>query len=145
MNKKIIIYAVALGLLAIGLKALEYHFIVYDHSVELYGGIIALLFILVGIYAGRKSAGKKEVVVERLVPVQNFELNEQQLDKLGLSKREFEILVLMAEGLSNQEIATKAFVSVHTVKTHVPNILLKLDAKRRTQAIMKAKEMSIIP
>jgi ATP/maltotriose-dependent transcriptional regulator MalT len=81
-----------------------------------------------------------------LVPVSsdNFQLNEALLAQTGISKREYEVLELMAQGLSNQEIAEKLFVSLNTVKTHTSNLFVKLDAKRRTQAIQKAKELGLI-
>ncbi|MBO0799520.1 MAG: response regulator transcription factor, partial [Blastocatellia bacterium] len=74
-----------------------------------------------------------------------FRLNEQELQRLGISKREYEVLELMAQGLSNQEIADKLFVSLNTVKTHSSNLFMKLDARRRTQAIHRAKELGLLP
>jgi LuxR family transcriptional regulator, maltose regulon positive regulatory protein len=61
-----------------------------------------------------------------------------------LSTRELDTLKLVAEDLTNQEIADKLFISLNTAKTHVKNILLKLDVEKRTQAISKAKELGII-
>jgi ATP/maltotriose-dependent transcriptional regulator MalT len=72
-------------------------------------------------------------------------LNEAELNKLGISKREHEVLEWMAKGLSNQEIADKLFVSLNTVKTHTSNLFLKLEVSRRTQAIQKAKQLRLIP
>ena len=74
-----------------------------------------------------------------------FELNDTNLSKTGMSKREFEVLELIAAGLSNQEIAEKLFVSPSTVKTHVSNVLAKLDASRRTEAVARAKELRLLP
>lgn len=120
-----------------------------DHSIELYGGIIAGIFTILGVIAGQKLTRKKEVVIEQVLvsaaPVPPVHEPGKQLQILGISKREYEILLLMAEGLSNQEIADRSFVSVNTVKTHVSNLLLKLDAKRRTQAVLKAREMQLVP
>lgn len=150
MKKRLLLYGVLLALLTILLQVAEYRFIIIDHSTELYAAVVAIVFITVGIAMGKKLTTPKEIVVEKLVPVTinqaaPFEVNEQVLEKLNISKREHEILLLVAQGLSNQEIADKTFVSVNTIKTHVSNILLKLDAKRRVQAIQKARELSIVP
>lgn len=74
-----------------------------------------------------------------------FILNEQELQKLGISKREHEVLELMSTGLTNQEIADKLFVSLNTIKTHSSNLFLKLEVSRRTQAIQKGKQLRLIP
>jgi DNA-binding CsgD family transcriptional regulator len=144
MSKKIIIYALVLAGLAVCLKILEYRLVIFDHAVALYGGIVAVTFLVVGLYTGKKINPPKEIIVEKQVPVKDFTLNEKELEKLGLSKRELEILQLMGKGLSNQEIAAVAFLSINTVKTHVSNVLMKLNAKRRVEAVMKAKEMNLI-
>jgi ATP/maltotriose-dependent transcriptional regulator MalT len=79
------------------------------------------------------------------VPVTNFQFDPSRLEKLGISKREHEVLELMANGFSNQEIADKLFVSVNTIKTHSANLFLKLEVRRRTQAVQKGKELMLIP
>ncbi|WP_229236235.1 response regulator transcription factor [Emticicia sp. TH156] len=121
---------------------------------EIYIGSIALLFTGLGIWLALKLMSPKvevkivEQLIEKPVTKQNndeFELNEALLLDLGLSKRELEVLELMASGLSNQEIAGKLFVSLNTVKTHTSNVFEKLDVKRRTQAIEKARRLSLIP
>lgn len=150
MWKKLVLYGLALAALSISLKLMEYRFVIMDHSIELYGGIIAGIFMILGVMAGRKLTEKKEVIIEKIIApapaISKPELSpDKQLEILGISKREYEILQLMAEGLSNQEIAERSFVSVNTVKTHVSNLLLKLDAKRRTQAVLKAREMQLVP
>jgi two-component system, NarL family, response regulator LiaR len=152
MNKKLLIYGSVLAALTLVLKLAEYRFVMMDHKVEVYAGIIALIFTVIGVAAGKKFTQPREVVVEKEVlvhlpaPAAAIQplATDVQLDKLGMSKREYEILVFMAEGLSNQEIADRTFVSIHTVKTHVSNVLLKLDAKRRTQAVTKARELNLI-
>ena len=150
MNKRLLLYGVILALLVVLLQVAEYRFLIIDHSIEIYIGILAAIFITLGVVMGRKLTTPKEVIIEKLVAVPTspslpFVLNETVLDKLGISKREHEVLLLMAQGLSNQEIANKTYVSVNTVKTHVSNLLLKLDAKRRTQAVIKARELNLIP
>jgi len=153
MSKKIILYGFVLAMLTISLKMMEYKLVIIDHSLELYGGLLAVIFTMLGIYVGKKLTGKKEVIIERMVfigqPVPvgatGFSADDVLLDKLGISKREYEILELIAMGCSNQEIADRAFVSVSTVKTHVSNLFVKLDVQRRTQAVKKAKELNLIP
>ena len=149
-NKSIIIYLISLAFLLFLLKWLELRFIIFDHSFEIYIGFIAVIFTGLGIWlALRLSKPKIEtVVVEKEVYVdknEDFVLDTSLVAQLQLSKRELEILGLMAQGHSNQEIAAKLFVSLSTVKTHIQNIFEKLDVKRRTQAVEKAKRLNLIP
>ncbi len=148
MKKNILIYGAVLGLLVAGLKLAEYKLIVIDHSIEIYGGLIALLFTVLGIWAGLKFVKKKEVVVVKEVIVQDpaeFTLNENNLKLLNISKREHEVLMLMAQGLSNQETADKLFVSLNTIKTHSSKLFEKLNVQRRTQAVQEAKKLGLLP
>ena len=86
------------------------------------------------------------IVKEVLVPATHpFTLNQQRLKDLGITRRELEILELIAQGLSNREIADKLFVSENTVKTHSSRLFDKLGAKRRTQAVQIGKELGLIP
>ena len=151
MKKEIIIYGLIYGLcggvLIAALKLIEYRFLVVEHSIEIYGGLIAILFAGVGIWLGLKLTRKKEVVVvkEVAVPaVAPFAVNETSLRDLGITKRELEILDLIARGMSNREIADKLFVSENTVKTHSSRLFDKLSAKRRTQAVQIGKERGLI-
>lgn len=147
MNRKLLVlYGLLLAALTIILNVAHYKFVMMDHAIQIYGAVIAIIFVALGVVAGRKLTTPKEVVIEKEVYVSNVQAvaSEQQLEKSGISNRELEILVLMAQGLSNQEIADKTYVSVNTVKTHVSNLLLKLDAKRRTQAVIRAREMGLI-
>lgn len=140
MKKTIFLYAFALALLVFALKFLEYRYFVHDVSLEFYVGILAVFFTALGIWAGLRLTRKKVVVVGP-----EFTLNEAELQRLGISKREHEVLELMARGLSNQEIADKLFVSLNTIKTHISNLFLKLEVGRRTQAIQKGKDLRLIP
>ena len=143
-----LIYGVCGGVLIVLLKLVEFRFLVVEHSIEIYSALIAALFAGVGIWLGLKLTRKKEVLVVKEVPVpatQPFSLNEQRLKDLGITKRELEILALIAQGLSNREIAEKLFVSENTVKTHSSRLFDKLSAKRRTQAVQIGKEMGLIP
>src|SRR5678815_1897259 len=149
-NKGTIVYSISLALLLFLLKWLELRFIIFDHSFEIYIGLIAVIFTALGIWLAVKLSKPKieTVVVEKEIYVQrneNFVLDTSLVAQLELSKRELEILNLLARGYSNQEIATKLFVSVSTVKTHIQNLFEKLDVKRRIQAVEKAKRLNIIP
>ena len=145
-NKDIILYGFSLAILLFLLKWLELRFIIINHAFEIYAGIIAIMFTALGIWLALKLTKPKieTQIVEKTIFTENFILNEVELNKLGLSKRELEVLQLMSEGLSNQEIAEKLFVSLNTIKTHTSNLFEKLDVKRRTQAIEKAKRLSLI-
>lgn len=142
-----LIYGLCAGVLIVVLKLIEFRFLVVEHAIEIYGGLIAVLFAGVGIWLGLKLTRKQEVVVVKEVPATAvpFALNEKRLKDLGITKRELEILELIAQGMSNREIAEKLFVSENTVKTHSSRLLDKLSAKRRTQAVQIAKEMGLIP
>lgn len=142
MKKIILIYGASLAVLVFLLKYLEYQFFAKDLALEFYLAVIAMLFTGLGIWAGFRLTRKKVVVVKISA---DFVFNERELERLGISKREHEVLEWMAKGLSNQEIADKLFVSLNTVKTHTSNLFLKLEVSRRTQAIQKAKELSLIP
>jgi DNA-binding CsgD family transcriptional regulator len=152
MKKQILIYGLIYGLcggvLIVTLKLVEYRFLVVEHSVEIYGGLIALLFALLGVWLGLKLTRKKETIVFKEVLVSAdvpFALNEQRVRELAITPRELEILGLIANGMSNREIADKLFVSESTVKTHSSRLFDKLSAKRRTQAVQIGKELGLIP
>ena len=146
MKKHILIYGLCGGVLIVILKLVEYRFLVIEHSLEIYGGLIALLFAVLGIWLGLKLTKNKETVIVREVPApQFFTLNETRLRELGITRRELEILELIANGLSNREIAERLFVSENTVKTHSSRLFDKLSARRRTQAVQLGKEFGLIP
>ncbi len=143
MKKHILIYGLCGGVLIVILKLVEYRFLVVQHSIEIYGGLIALLFAVLGIWLGLKLTKNKETIVVREIPApQSFTLNEARLRELGIT---LEILELIARGLSNREIAEKLFVSENTVKTHSSRLFDKLSARRRTQAVQMGKELGLIP
>lgn len=144
-HKETILYGIALALLLFLLKWLELRFIIINHTFEIYAGLIALLFTALGIWLALKLTQPKIIEKEVIVVNTSFSFNEKAMNELGLSKREIEVLQLLAEGLSNQEIAEKLFVSLNTIKTHTSNLFEKLDVKRRTQAIEKAKRLCLIP
>ncbi len=147
--KEILSYAVSMAVLLFLLRWLEFRFLVLEHRLEIYIGIIALLFLLFGIWLANKVTKPKveTIVIEKeiRVPIENFMLNETELQLRNISKRELEVLTLMAQGLSNQEIAEELFVSLNTVKTHSAKLFEKLEVKRRTQAIETAKKLQLLP
>lgn len=140
MKRTVIFYGLTLAVLVFLLKYLEYRLFVRDLAIEFYVGLVALFFTGLGIWAGLKLTRKQVVMVGP-----EFILNESELQRLGISKREHEVLELMAQGLSNQEIGDKLFVSLNTIKTHSSNLFLKLEVNRRTQAVQRAKELRLIP
>ncbi len=149
-NKATIVYSISLAFLLFLLKWLELRFIIFDRSFEIYIGFIAVIFTALGIWLALKLSKPKieTVVVEKEVYVnrnENFVLDTSLISQLELSKRELEILNVLAQGHSNQEIAAKLFVSLSTVKTHIQNLFEKLDVKRRIQAVEKAKKLNLIP
>jgi ATP/maltotriose-dependent transcriptional regulator MalT len=150
--KLVMLYAASMVLLLILLQVLQYKLLLISHSYEIYILCIALLFTGLGIWLALKLMKPKKEIQTIIVEknIYQKELTEAdkaaaelQKQKLGLSTREMEVLQLMAEGLSNQEIADKLFLSVPTVKTHSSNLFFKLDVKRRTQAIEKARQLQL--
>ena len=153
MKKTVLLYGILGGVLVALLKLIEYRFLVLEHSLEIYGGIVALLFSVLGIWLGLKLTRTRERVVIREVVREAepgaltgpFVRNESRLGELGITPRELEILEAIAAGFSNREIAERLFVSENTVKTHTGRLFEKLSARRRTQAVQKAKEAGLIP
>jgi len=156
MKKHILLYGLLYGLgggvLIVLLKLVEYRFLVIEHSIEIYGGLVAIVFAVLGVWLGLKLTRTKEVVVVKEVPVTvmvqavgTFTFNEERQRELGITKRELEILGLIAHGMSNKEIADRLFVSENTVKTHSSRLFDKMGARRRTQAVQMGKELGLIP
>ena len=149
----VLLYGASLAALLFLLKWIEYRFLLIDYAFEIYISLIAIIFTTLGIWLALKLVKPKTetrvetIVVEKqvyLTPAKEFVLNNDEKEKLGVSERELEVLELMAEGLSNKEIAEKLFVSLNTIKTHSSNVFEKLDVKRRTQAVEKAKKLQLI-
>jgi DNA-binding CsgD family transcriptional regulator len=148
VKKTILLYGLLGGVLIAALKLVEYRYLVVDHSVAIYGGIVAGIFSALGIWLGLKLTRPRVHVVVKEVPVtapQSFVLNSAKLEQLGITPRELEILSQIAAGLSNKEIADKLYVSENTVKTHAASVFEKLNARRRTQAVQLAKEAGLLP
>jgi two-component system, NarL family, response regulator LiaR len=173
VKKTILLYGLLGGVLIAGLKLIEYRFLVVEHSIEIYGGIVALLFSVLGIWLGLKLTRAKETIVVREVPVEvpvtvevpvpvevpvtvevpvpvevrvsePFVADPARARQMGITPREMEILEAIAAGLSTREIAARLFVSENTVKTHSSRLFEKLGARRRTQAVQMAKEAGLI-
>ena len=147
--KQLAIYGLCGGLLIVAMRFVEYRFLVIGHSVEIYVALIAAAFAAIGIWFGITLTGRKvevrEVTVE--VPVASdgpFVADAARIETLGITPRELEVLQLIAEGLSNKEMAERLFVSENTVKTHASRVFDKLGANRRTQAVQFAKSQRII-
>ena len=158
MKKTVLLYGLLGGVLIAVLKLVEYRFLVIEHSLEIYGGIIALIFAALGIWLGLKLTRPRETVITREVPVRvevpvpvhvpvtgPFQRNDSRVEQLGITPRELDILEAIAAGLSNREIGERLFVSENTVKTHTARLFDKLSARRRTQAVQRAKEEGLIP
>jgi DNA-binding CsgD family transcriptional regulator len=151
VKKAILVYGVCGGLLIAALRIIEYRFLVLEHSLEIYGGLVAALFASVGIWLGLTLTRKTEVVVVREVPVPvpappaPFARNEATVSELGITPRELDILEHIASGKSTREIAAALFVSENTVKTHASRLFDKLDVNRRTQAVEAGKRLGLIP
>jgi ATP/maltotriose-dependent transcriptional regulator MalT len=149
--RDILLYGLCGGLLITLLKVTEYRFLVVEHSLEIYGGLVAALFAGLGIWLGLTLTRKRTQVLARqerhqaALAAGSFTVNEKRQTELGITPRELEILGLIAAGLSNREIAARLFVSENTVKTHSSRLFDKLGARRRTQAVQLGKEADLIP
>jgi two-component system, NarL family, response regulator LiaR len=155
VKRHVLIFGLVGGLLIATLQYTEYRFVIIEHSVEIYGALVAVLFASFGIWLGLRITRSRETVRETVVvrevlvaaeaPLGPFAPNAAQQQSLGITARELEILTLIARGLSNREIATELFVSENTVKTHCARAFDKLGAARRTQAVQRGKELGLLP
>ena len=144
--RPILFFGTAGGLLVASLRYIEYRFLIVDHSVEIYAGLIALLFAAVGIRLGLLLTKTREVTVIREVPAPSmFVRDPAQVAALAITPRELEILDEIAAGKSTREIAQALFVSENTVKTHASRLYDKLGVSRRTQAVQEARRLGLLP
>lgn len=137
MKRTILAFGLLVFALLVLFKISKHTYLASDTSIEIIISVIALVFFFIGIYINKKSVNKNTTV--------QIEVNYKKIKELNISNREYEVLCEIANGLSNQEIADKLFVSESTIKTHVSTILVKLNAKRRTQAIQISKELQLLP
>jgi len=154
MKRHVLIYGIVGGILIAVLQWTKYKFLVIEHSIEIYVGLIAAIFAALGIWLGLRLTGARQeiAVKEPAIPAANppneplpFRPDEKKREDLNITRRELEILELVAQGMSNREIAGKLFVSENTVKTHCSRAFDKLGAKRRTQAVQLGKEFGLLP
>jgi two-component system, NarL family, response regulator LiaR len=140
LKRSVVLYGISLALLVYLLKQIEYRYYVREIQLEFYVVLVAIIFATLGAWIGLRLIRKRDLTIAA-----EFTVNETSLKVTGISKREHEVLTLMSKGDSNQEIADKLFLSLNTVKTHSSNIYVKLGARRRTQAVQRAKELRLIP
>ena len=155
MRKQVLIFGLVGGVLIALLQWTEFHFVVLEHSIAIYGVLIAILFAGLGIWLGTRLFAPRDRVVERIVdrvvevesPAVERAVRERldvTRERLGITRRELEILELVARGLSNREIGETLFVSENTVKTHCSRAFDKLGARRRTEAVQRSKELGLL-
>jgi DNA-binding CsgD family transcriptional regulator len=154
MKRHVLIFGLVGGLLIATLQYTEYRFVIIEHSIEIYGALVAIVFATFGIWLGlhitRSPVTTRETVAVREVQIpaptpESFAPHTANQRRLGITARELEILTLIARGFSNREIATQLFVSENTVKTHCARAFDKLGATRRTQAVQRGKELGLLP
>lgn len=136
MKKTILVFSTLILLLLILFRLSEYAFLMGDTSIELIIASVALVFLGIGLYINKNRVASDPFTLQKV--------DSKKIEKLGISNREYEVLIEISRGLSNKEIGEKLHISESTIKTHVSNLLVKLEAKRRTQAVQKAKELQII-
>ncbi len=145
MLKYIVVYGLSFVGIIISIQFIRYNYWLSRIDDNVYGSLIALLFLVLGIYLARNKSQKTQ---EEPILIEQNDLkissNDEIAEKLNISKRELEVLVLLTKGYTNQEIADELFISLNTAKTHISNIYLKLDVTKRTKAIAKAKELSLV-
>jgi len=148
-SKSLFLYGATLAFLVFALKWLQWKYLIVQNSLDIYVGVVAVFFTLMGIWIAMQLTKPKikQVVIEKEVYLPQPEtstIDENALQKLDLTAREYEVLQLLAKGYSNADIADRLFLSVSTVKTHVSNLFIKMDVKSRTQAADKAKRLRIL-
>lgn len=146
----IVLYGALMAIMVFVLKWLQWKYLIADNSSDIYLGLIAVFFTVLGVWIASQLASPKTetVIIEKEVYLPqpgDLTINETALKKLNLTNREYEVLQVLTQGYSNAEIAEKLFLSLSTVKTHVSNLFVKMDVKNRTQAVEKAKRLKITP
>jgi two-component system, NarL family, response regulator LiaR len=147
-SRHIVLYGVFMALLIWVLKWLEWKYLITDNASDIYLGLIAVLFTLLGIWVATQLVKPKieTVIIEKEVYVTTSDAppaNDAELKKLNLTARETEVLLLITQGHTNAEIADRLFLSLSTIKTHVSNLLVKMEVKNRAQAIEKANRLRL--
>lgn len=134
MKRTYWLYGAAMGMMLVILQVFHYRVMLHDLSLEWFGFVVGGVFLGLGVWLGTQIMTRNT----------RTQVDQKKASRIGLSAREIEVLRLMADGLSNQEIADVLFVSLNTTKTHISNIYLKLNVRRRTQAVQKARELDLI-
>lgn len=146
--RQVLLYGCLLGLLLVLLQYAQYRLVLIRHAESVYTGFVALICCAMGMWAGltlnrRLQKERAKEPKEDIMATQAID-SEKVLTEMNISPREYEVLQLIAQGLSNQEIAERLFLSLNTVKTHTSNVFAKLNVQRRTQAIQKAKNLGLL-
>ncbi|WP_422349928.1 response regulator transcription factor [Flagellimonas sp.] len=136
MKKTVFVFSALILALLILFQLGKYSYVSGNLSIEIGIAVVAVVFFIIGIYINKRTLNHERKT--------SNPIDSEKIEKLGISKREYQVLVCISKGLSNKEIADQLFVSESTIKTHVSNLLVKLDAKRRTQAIQNAKNLKIL-
>jgi len=135
--KPLLGYAALLALGTLALQWLDYQRLARLHLGDVYLFLVAAGFLALGIFVGARAFAAP--------PPAPFDGNPKAKAALGLSERELEVLHELAAGRANKEIAARLHVSPNTVKTHLANLFAKLGARRRTEAIRRARELGLLP
>lgn len=143
-KRDILLYGIGAALLLSGLEAAQYRFMLSANRFEWYAAIVALVFAGIGAWVATSAKPNNQKTAAAEPPTPPLISDEELRQRLGISVREMDVLQLMAAGHSNEEIAERLFISTNTVKTHSSSLYGKLEVKRRTQAVTKAKEMGLI-
>ena len=138
MWRTVLIYGLVLALGAVAVQWLEYRVWARAHASSMSIALVAAAFMALGVWVGAK--------VFRSRPAAGaFEPNTRAQTSLGITQREIQVLRLLASGRSNKEIAATLHISPNTIKTHIARLYEKLQAARRTDAILRARELGLIP
>ena len=134
--RTVIIYGSMLAFGTLLLQWMEYQYLLRQHSAELTLVILCTLFSLIGIWFGLNLNRSSKV---------KFKTDFAMQSRLNISKREMDVLLLLAQGHNTQEISDQLFISINTVKTHLQRLYEKLEAPHRGQAIRRAREFGLVP
>ncbi len=137
----ILLFGALLALFALTLQFFEYKYHIGRLNKDIYTSVVATIFTAVGIWIGINLLKKRGAPK---ADEKDPKIESSRVKELNLNNREYEILQLISQGLSNKEIADQLFLALPTIKTHTSNLYSKLDVKSRTQAVHKAKSMNLI-
>jgi DNA-binding CsgD family transcriptional regulator len=130
------LYGALLAVGALGLDWIQYQRLARSRTADLYLLLVAAAFLALGIWVGSRLLARRQPE-----PAAG---NPEAQASLGISDRELAVLEALSEGRSNKEIAEALHISPHTVKTHVGRLYEKLGARRRTDAVARARSLGIL-